>query len=244
MKRLLLAAATFLAVQQAFSGEDFRVLVFSKTTMYRHDSITNGISAIQNLGAQNRFRADATEDSALFTLENLVKYKAIVFLNTSGDILNDQQQSALESYLEKGGGLVGIHAAIAGAVATEGNWDWYGSLNCTTFTNHSSIVPATVRIESSSHPSTAHLPVVWKRTDEWYNFTQNPRAKTRVLATLDESTYKGGTMGADHPIAWCHGIGKGRFWYTALGHTRESYSEPEFLKHILGGILYAAQQSK
>ncbi|MGZ8938785.1 MAG: ThuA domain-containing protein, partial [Limisphaerales bacterium] len=168
----------------------------------------------------------------------------VIFLNTSGDILNDEQQSALKKYLENGGGLAGVHASIAGAVATEGSWDWYGNLNCTTFTNHSSILPATVRVESSSHPSTAHLPTIWKRTDEWYNFMENPRSRTHVLASLDESTYKGGTMGTDHPIAWCHPVGNGRFWYTALGHTGESYSEPEFLKHILGGIFYTAQRSK
>lgn len=244
MKRLFLALAISVGVQQDLWAEDFRVLVFSKTTMYRHDSITNGISAIQKLAAQNRFRADATEDSAVFTPENLAEYKAVVFLNTSGDILNDKQQFALKGYLEKGGFLVGIHAAVAGAVATEGSWDWYGNLNCTAFTNHSSILPATVRVESPSHPSTAHLPTIWKRTDEWYNFTENPRSRAHVLATLDESTYKGGQMGTDHPIAWCHPVGKGRFWYTALGHTGESYSEPEFLKHILGGIAYATQQSK
>ncbi|MGZ8939945.1 MAG: ThuA domain-containing protein [Limisphaerales bacterium] len=220
----------------------FEVLVFSKTTLFRHDSISDGIVALKRLGSENGFKVQATDDSSAFTHQNLAKFKTIVFLNTSGDILNEEQQSALKGYLETGGGIVGIHAAISGAVATEGEWGWYKDLSCTTFTNHSSVVRATVKVESANHISTSHLPGQWNRTDEWYNFTQNPRPNTHVLATLDESTYEGGTMGKDHPVVWCHPIGKGRFWYTALGHTKESYSEAAFLKHVLGGILFAAQR--
>lgn len=235
-------AACICCERTSLSAENsFEALVFSKTMLFRHDSISDGIAALQQLGTENGFQVEATEDSSVFTAENLRRFKVIIFLNTSGDILDDQQQSALKSYVEKGGGLVGIHAAIAGTVATEGEWGWYEDLSCTTFTNHSSIVRATVKVESAKHISTTHLPEKWNRTDEWYNFTRNPRPNTHVLATLDESTYEGGTMGKDHPIAWCHAIGKGRFWFTALGHTKESYSEPAFLKHVLGGILFSAQ---
>jgi type 1 glutamine amidotransferase len=239
----VLVIAAFLCCERSnLSAENSTlVLVFSKTTMFRHDSIVDGIAALQRLGSENGFQVQATEDSGVFTSENLAKFKAVVFLNTSGDILDNGQQSALKRYLEEGGGLVGIHAAIAGTVATEGEWPWYAELSCTTFTNHSAVVKATIKVESAEHLSTSHLPKEWRRTDEWYNFTRNPRPDTHVLATLDESTYEGGTMGRDHPVAWCHGVGKGRFWYTALGHTRESYNEPAFLKHILGGILFAAK---
>lgn len=139
-----------------------------------------------------------------------------------------------------GGGLAAIHGAVFGPRACEEKWAWYGGVFCCAFTNHSSILPATVKVEDRENPSTLDLPAQWQRTDEWYNFTGTPRGCARVLATLDESTYHGGTMGADHPIAWCRRVGQGRMWYTAMGHTRTSYAEPLFQKHLLGGILIAA----
>lgn len=219
---------------------DFSVLVFSKTLLFRHASITNGIATIRLLGKENGFDVDATEDSAAFTAQNLARYRAIVFLSTSGEILNAEQKVAFREYLERGGGLAAIHAAIAGDLATEGAWPWYCDALGASFTNHSAVVRATVLPEDRSDPSTAGLPTPWIRTDEWYNFISNPRGKVHVLAVLDEKTYRGGNMGADHPIAWCRALGKGRMWYTALGHTEASFSEPLFLKHLLGGIQVAA----
>jgi len=219
---------------------DFNVLVFSRTLMFRHASITNGITAIRQLGAQHGFQVDATEDASWFTPEKLTNYQVVVFLSTSGDILNEEQQQAFRKYIEAGGGLAGVHAAVYGDVATEGNWQWYGEAMCAAFTNHSAIMPAVVEIEDAKNPSTADLPKRWSRIDEWYNFIASPRGQVRVLATLDETTYQGGTMGSDHPIAWCKKVGKGRMWYTALGHTEASFTEPPFLAHLLGGIQVAA----
>lgn len=222
------------------SNADFSVLVFSKTLMYRHASITNGIAAIEKLGMENGFFVEATEDASWFTATNLARYKAVIFLSTSGDVLNDVQQTAFREYIERGGGLVGVHAAVAGDVATEGGWPWYGEALCAQFTNHSAIVEAAIDVEDVRNPSTAFLPRRWVRTDEWYNFITSPRGKVRVLASLDETTYQGGTMGGDHPVVWGQQIGRGRVWYTALGHTEASFTEPLFLQHLLGGIRVAA----
>ncbi len=221
-------------------AEEFNVLVFSKTLLFRHASITNGIAAIKQLGTEHGFHVDATEDASYFTAENLAKYKAIVFLSTSGNILDEAQQQAFKDFIEGGGGLAAVHAAVAGDVATAGSWPWYGEALCARFTNHSAIVQATVNVEDKDNPSTAMLPEKWVRRDEWYNFISSPRTKAHVLASLDETTYKGGTMGADHPVAWCKQMGKGRIWYTALGHTDASFKEELFLKHLLGGIQLAA----
>lgn len=243
---LLYPLATLLMVwlagcaTQSSPRAGFSVLVFSKTLMYRHASITNGIAAIQKLGMENGFFVEATEDASWFTSTNLARYKAVVFLSTSGDILNDEQQSAFQEFLEGGGGLVGIHAAVAGDVATEGGWPWYGEALCAHFTNHSAIVEAAIDVEDVRNPSTTTLPQRWVRKDEWYNFVASPRGKVHVLASLDETTYKGGTMSDDHPVAWCKQIGRGRVWYTALGHTEASFAEPLFLQHLLGGIQVAA----
>jgi len=213
-----------------------RVLVFSKTTGFRHDSIPDGIAAIRRLGGERGFSVDATEDASLFEDSRLAPYAAVVFLCTTGDVLDDDQQAAFQRYIEKGRGFVGVHSAAD----TEYDWPWYGGLVGAYFKNHPAIQPAAIRIADSVHASTRDLPPLWERTDEWYNFQTNPRARAHVLASLDESTYSGGEMGGDHPIAWCQFYDGGRAWYTALGHTRESYAEPLFLGHLLGGIRFAA----
>ncbi|WP_420810689.1 ThuA domain-containing protein, partial [Jiangella asiatica] len=214
------------------------VLVFSKTAGFRHDSIPAGIAAIEELGAENGFEVTATEDAAAFTADNLAQYDAVVFLSTTGDVLNDEQQAAFEGYIAAGGGYAGVHAAAD----TEYDWPWYGGLVGAYFDSHPQIQPATVTVADRVHPSTAGLPQRWERTDEWYNYRANPRGDVHVLAALDEDSYDpgGGAMGADHPIAWCHDYEGGRSWYTGGGHTQESYAEPAFREHLLGGILTAA----
>ncbi len=216
----------------------FDVLVFSKTAGFRHSSIGPGIAAIQSLGTANDFTVTATEDANQINTANLANYEAVVFLNTTGDILNSTQEAAFEQYIQNGGGWVGIHAAAD----TEYGWSWYGDLMGAYFESHPAIQSAKIVVADPSHPSTAHLPQEWVRTDEWYNYQGNPRGDVHVLATLDESSYSGGTDGYDHPVAWQHEFDGGRAWYTGLGHTDASYSEPDFRQHLLGGILYAAGQ--
>ncbi|MFC3894031.1 ThuA domain-containing protein [Lentzea rhizosphaerae] len=224
----------------AAADAPYDVLVFSKTAGFRHDSIPNGIQMIRELGAANNFTVTATEDAAQFTTANLAQYEAVVFLSTTGDVLNATQQSAFESYVRGGGGYVGIHSAAD----TEYDWPFYGELVGAYFASHPAIQQATVRTENRAHAATAHLSPAWVRTDELYNYRANPRANVRVLSTLDESTYSGGSMGADHPITWCKPMAGGRSFYTGLGHTKESYTEPAFRTMVLGGIRYAANRTK
>ncbi|MFZ3567137.1 ThuA domain-containing protein [Streptomyces sp. BH097] len=212
-----------------------RVLVFSKTAGFRHDSIPEGIAALKELGAADRLAVDTTEDATAFTPGNLARYKAVVFLSTTGDVLDAAQQKAFEGYVAKGGGYLGVHAAAD----TEYDWDYYGGLVGAWFQGHPAIQPATVRVEDHKHPATHDLPDAWQRTDEWYNYRSNPRDKVHVLASLDETTYSGGTMKGDHPIAWCQNYGGGRAFYTGGGHTKESYADPAFRGHLRGGLLYA-----
>jgi len=215
----------------------FKVLIFSATAGFRHASITNGLETIRMLGAANNFAVDATEDATQFTESNLAQYQAIIFLSTTGDVLtNAQQMGALQHYIEAGGGWVGIHAASD----TFHNWPYYGALVGAYFVGHPAIQLATIKVADRIDPSTGMLPQRWVRTDEWYNFNLNPRTNVHVLATIDESTYVGGANGFDHPIAWSHYYAGGRAWYTAGGHTPESFSEPLFQAHLLGGIQFAA----
>ncbi|PYF96281.1 PKD domain-containing protein, partial [Georgenia satyanarayanai] len=220
-------------------GEEFSALVFSKTAGFRHGSIPAGIAAIEELGEENNFAVDTTENAEDFTEENLANYDVVVWLSTTGDVLNDEQQAAFEAYIQGGGGYAGIHAASD----TEYEWPWYGELVGAYFASHPPGTPnADVTVVDQVHPSTDHLPTTWNRTDEWYNYRDNPRGDVHVLATLDETTYDpaNNAMGHDHPIAWCHDYDGGRSWYTGGGHTNESFSEPAFVEHILGGIQTAA----
>jgi len=215
-----------------------KLLVFSKTAGFRHASIPAAKMALEKLAAEHNVAADFTEDATAFTDANLAQYSAVVFLLTSGDVLDDSQQLAFERYIRAGGGYVGVHSASD----TEYDWAWYGGLVGAYFDRvhgHSKVVQATLYVVDRTHSSTVKLPYRWVRTDEWYNFASNPRGSVHVLITIDEKTYKGGMMGADHPLAWYHEYDGGRAWYTALGHTSESYSEPLFLAHLWGGIVYA-----
>ncbi|WP_182888179.1 ThuA domain-containing protein, partial [Microbispora sp. H10885] len=210
----------------------FKVLVFSKTTGFRHDSIPEGIAAVQKLGQENNFAVDTTEDSAAFTDANLAQYQAVIFMSTTGDPVSTQdQKDAFQRYIQKGGGYVGVHAAADSGY----DWAWYGKLVGAYFKQHPAIQQATVKVEDPAHPSTAGLPITWSRTDEWYDYRTNPRNTVHVLTSLDEKSYTGGTMGADHPNTWCQDYDGGRSWYTGLGHLKENYSEANFLKLLLGG---------
>jgi type 1 glutamine amidotransferase len=233
---LLLSTAAVVTPQASAQAAPLtNVLVFSKTAGFRHDAIPAGIAAIRQLGTQNGFSVTATEDAAQFTTANLAQYQAVVFLSTTGDVLNAAQQTAFEQYIASGKGYVGVHAAAD----TEYDWAWYGGLVGAYFLSHPAIQQANVRVEEPTNPSTAHLPQTWTRTDEWYNYRTNPRSRVRVLANLDEASYSGGSMG-DHPITWCQNYGGGRAWYTGLGHTQESYSDANFTRMLLGGLQIAA----
>ena len=214
----------------------FSILVFSKTTGFRHDSIPAGVSAVRQLGSARGFSVEATEDANAFTDDSLGKHKAVVFLSTTGDVLNAGQEAAFERFIRRGGGFVGVHSASD----TEYDWPFYGALVGAYFGGHPDIQNATIHIEDGAHPVAASLPRPWARRDEWYNFQRNPRGRVNVIATLDERTYTGGTMAPDHPIIWSQTYEGGRSFYTALGHTQESYSETSFVDHLGRGILWAA----
>jgi acetyl esterase len=214
-----------------------RVLVFSKTAAYRHDSISAGVTAVRELAIDAGFIVDATEDAAVFTPENLARYRAVVLLNSSGEILDENQKKAFQDFIHGGGGLAAIHQGIT----TLEKWPWYVALvGGVKFAGHPKVQDATCRCEIRDHPATKELPASWTWTDEWYNFSPNPRPRTNVLIAVDESSYQGGGMGKDHPISWYHEAEGGRVWCTGFGHTKEGYASPLLRKHLKGGIRYAA----
>lgn len=236
----MIVAALLVGAQMptmALSKPTPSVLVMSKTAGFHHDSIQNGKEALTKMGQAHGLRVEFTEDGASFSPDNLKRFDVVVFLSTTGDILDSKQQNAFENWLEAGGGFVGIHAATD----TEYDWPWYGKAIGAWFKAHPAIQPAKIIIEDRGHPSTNFLPPIWDHTDEWYNFRVNPRPNVHVLASIDEKSYKGGEMMGDHPMMWTNEVGRGRVWYTEFGHTAECYTDPQYLKSLYEGILWTAQ---
>lgn len=216
-----------------------KVLAFTRTTGFRHESIEAGFQALQRLGSGNGFAVERTESPADFNDENLARQDVVVWLNTDSIVLDAPARAAFQRYIRGGGGWVGVHAASN----SETNWAWYGQLlgGGAFFVNHPPLQDGRVNVELADHPSTAHLPPSFMVQEEWYEFRANPRPSVRVLLTVDESSYAAGDLAmGDHPIAWYHEFEGGRAWYTMLGHSIALYSDARFTQHLLGGIRWAA----
>ncbi|MFN9950709.1 MAG: ThuA domain-containing protein [Bacteroidota bacterium] len=241
MKKMLVFLLLFPLLLQAghisIPNPSKKILVFTKTRGFYHTSIVAGTCALIKLGVEQGVVVDTSSDASMFTVKNLKQYAAVVFLSTTGDVLNEAQQQAFERYIQKGGGFVGIHAAAD----TEYDWPWYNRLVGAYFLSHPQQQEASLLIRDTAHLSTRHLPAEWKRWDEWYNY-KNIQPHLQVLMTLEEKSYQGGANGSFHPIAWCHEIFGGRAFYTGLGHTDAAYTDPLFLQHVWGGISYAMKQ--
>lgn len=229
--------------------KDPAILVFSKTNGFRHkDAIPAANAAIASLAERNGWSLFFTENGAAFNREDLSRFRATIWNNTSGDVLDDRQKEAFRGYIENGGGFVGIHGA-GGDFSYA--WQWYvETLIGAQFTGHTMMPQfpmATIYVENRGDPATSALPREWVRSDEWYSFRKSPRTNgATVLATLDETTYrprmvvKNIRMGADHPVVWKHCVGKGRAFYSALGHAASAYREPNYVAILEGAIAWAA----
>ena len=216
-----------------------KVLIFSKTEGYHHTSIHYANKVLKEYLAQHGYDADTSNDASLIVEENLRSYAAIIFLSTTGDIFNAQQQADFERFIQAGGGFVGIHAATD----TEYDWPWYNQFVGAYFASHPKQQDATIQVLDKNHPATKHLPDQWERFDEWYNF-KSINKEVNVLCLLDESTYEGGENGPEHPFSWYHEFDGGRMFYTAGGHREDNYDEALFLKHILGGLNWVTSGEK
>jgi type 1 glutamine amidotransferase len=237
MFNITLVILIVLASQSVQARKDTpKILVFGKTKGFYHSSIPKGMVTIMNICGQNKINVDTTRDAAVFTAENLMKYKVVVFINTTGDVLDNTQQEAFIRYIRSGGGFVGIHAATD----TEYDWPWYNKLVGAYFLSHPEQQEAVIQVTDKNNPATSGLPDQWKRTDEWYNF-RDISPDIQVLANLDEKSYKGGANGAKHPFIWCHEFEGGRAFYTGAGHREDNYDEPLLQQHLMGAIKWAGR---
>jgi type 1 glutamine amidotransferase len=221
------------------------VLLFYKTNGFEHESIGTGLLEITTQGEGRGWNVISSDNGAFFNDDYLSKFKVVVFLSTTGDVLTKEQEAAFERFITNGGGYVGIHSATD----TEYEWGWYNDFVGTHFRDHS-LFPhtpkGTILTEQSNHYTTSHLPERWDKVEEWYNFKNSIRNEKgfRVLLSVDESTYDVGEsdgMNGDHPISWISENLNGRMFYTALGHEPETFTEGNSMKHILRGIEWAGK---
>lgn len=223
------------------------VLLFSRTTGFHHASIADAHAMFRALPPSEGIATTISEDPTIFTDEGLAGFDVVMFVSTTGEILNDAQQAALERYVRSGKGWVGVHSASD----TEYAWPWYGRLVGAYFRSHP-LLPVEVKVttEDELHPSTAHLPTTFLFTDEIYNFDRNPRLDNHILLSIDEAGFifpnfpAGPSMGVDHPVAWYKEFEGGRSFYTNLGHRPESWADARFRTHLLEGIRWAAQPNE
>lgn len=224
-----------------FSGNP-RILVFNNEENALHASTPVAIEALRELCDENGIDVDVKDIghvSTVFTEKGLRRYAAVIFLNTAGNMLSAAQETQFKRYIQAGGGFVGIHTAVD----TEHGWKWYGQLTGARFSSRMEIQDAVLRVETPDHPATQHFDSVWHHRDEWFNL-HDLAADAQVLLTLDENSCQGGTMGASHPVSWRRTFEGGRVFITTLGHTKEAYSDPAFLQHLLGGIQYAIGENR
>ena len=235
MKKVVFFCACILFMHQALYAQNLRVLVFSKTAEFRHESIAAGKLAFEKMAKEKGFAVDFSEDASIFSEAKLKKYNAITFLSTTGDILNEEQQNVFERYIQAGGGYLGIHAAAD----CEYQWPWYGSLVGGYFLDHpvNNIQNGKFTVVEKNHWATKGMPDTFEKVDEFYSF-KNLNPNVKVLLTIDEKSYQGGKNGAYHPMSWYHEYDGGRAFYTAMGHTNETFTNELFLNHVWAGLNY------
>jgi type 1 glutamine amidotransferase len=245
--RLLLTLSLFvLTTATSAVAAQFKALLITKTGGWHHDSIGAAVPAMQDLAKLHDFELVWPNNMAeVITDKGLASYKVIVFMLTTGDILNDEQQAAIERFVQSGKGFAAIHTGTD----TEYEWPWYTKMMGTTFHIHPAVQTATLVVKDRNFPGMDQFATRSLRTEEWYEFSKQIPDTCRVLLTVDESTYdpranwgakKGEGMGDFHPISWYHEYDGGRAFQTAMGHLPATYSDPVFLHHVYGGIYWAA----
>lgn len=242
--RTLLLAALGCFAASAANAQQFSAAVFSKAAGWHHESTLEAVTAVRALGRQHHFEVFWTEDpTRIFTDEAIAKHQVVIFLQTTGDVLNDEQQAVFERYIRRGGGYVGVHSAAD----TEYQWPWYTKMVGHMFVSHPAIQTAIVNVENREFPGMERFAPRFLTTEEWYEFDASRSPGLRYLLSVDESTYepsakrrKEAATAPFHPISWYHLYDGGRAFYTALGHLPATYSDQQFLHHLYGGIYWAA----
>lgn len=245
ISRVLTILFMVVAGTSSVQAEQFSVFLFTKTDGWHHKSINAAVTAMETLSEKHHFSIDWHEDASRINPENLAQYDVIMFMLTTGDILNDEQKRAMEQFVKSGKGFVGVHSASD----TEYQWDWYTRMVGRSFHIHPLIQTAELSVMSREFPGLERMPDRFLWTDEWYEFGEEKIDTLNYILSVDESTFdpvakwddkSGKGMGEFHPVAWYHEYDGGRAFYTALGHMGSTYSDTLFMEHIYGGLYWAA----
>ena len=241
---LLLAALFF--TTPFFAQKQFKAFLFTKTGGWHHESINTGVDAIHQLAEEHHFDLVWSDHASRWFRDEVMKdFDLLIFLNTTEDVLNEEEQAVMERFIQSGKGFVGIHAASD----TEYDWPWYNQLVGRMFHVHPAVQTGKLMVVDRNFPGLERMPDHRWWTDEWYEFGEEKVEGLNYILALDESTIdakvdwgrkKGDGMGEFHPIAWYHEFDGGRSFYTALGHLPSKFKDPLFLEHIYGGIFWAA----
>ncbi|WP_245949321.1 ThuA domain-containing protein [Lutibacter citreus] len=238
--KLITILVFVLLISEVNAQKAIDVLVFSKTSGWRHKSIETGQEQIKKWGAKENWKVRLTEKTADISNANLKDVEVLIFLNTTLEVLDKDSREALKKYINNGGGFVGIHSATD----TEYNWPWYHQMIGAQFINHPKTQTATMDVNHTcNHPSIKHFEDTFTVKDEWYNFKDEVLPRVNVLLTLDESSYEGKQMEKNHPIAWYQYYEGGRIFYTGMGHTKEIFFNPVYIKHVVAGVNWAASRT-
>ena len=242
---LLAPSAALAAPPDHANRPEYRVYVFTRGAP---TALSNAaVKAIRELGQDNGFTVQSNGDPTQFTEENLARFRAVVLLADAGNALNASQQAAFEAYYGNGGGVLAIHSAIE----TEPGWSFLSDVLGARSSGRTGAQAGTVKVADRVHEASAGLPEYWTRTETWYNFDANVRGFSHVLATVTEAPFDqqppglvtgidGGTMGFDHPIAWCKDYQGGRSFYTGIGGTAATFNDASYRSHLLGAIRWVA----
>lgn len=241
IKKIFLSIVIVLFIfTEIIAQETMNVLVFSKTSGYRHKSIETGKEQLKSWGENENWNVSFSEETTYLNDQNLKDVDVIAFLNTTLEVLDEASRESLKKYINNGGGFVGIHSATD----TEYNWPWYHQMIGAQFINHPKTQVAKMDVNHTcNHPSIKHFEDTFSVKDEWYNFKDTVLPRVNVLLTLDESSYEGKQMNKNHPIAWYQYYEGGRIFYTGMGHTKEIFFNPAFKKHLVEGINWAATRT-
>ncbi len=247
--QIILLAPVLFAQYFAINAREKCVLIYTKNGEgYIHDNIAASVDALKKICQENKIQTEVSDNPAVFTDENLKKYQAIIFSNTNNEGFDtDDQRAAFKQFVQSGKGFVGIHSACA----SERKWPWFWAMVGGQFVRHPKFQPFTIKVIDHQHPATEFLGETWSWEDECYYLNHlNPDIHILLaadLTTIDDpqrSEYPGETFGNYFPLAWYHHFDGGRQFYTALGHQNTHYSDPQFLKHLQGGILWALKINK
>lgn len=246
---LAIAVAMVCSCSSLQAQKQFKALLVTNTNGWHHESLHYGVVALKELATKNFFDIEVFQDPKSFNDNFLKQFQVVIFLNTTGDIFNGEQQKVMERFIQAGKGYVGIHSASD----TEYDWEWYTKLVGRMFYIHPAVQTAKLQVLDASFPGLQDFADGKQWTDEWYEFGEEKVKDLHYVLGVDETTYnarvgwgekKGEGMGKLHPIAWYHNFDGGRSFYTALGHLPTNFSSESFLNHLYAGILWAATGKK